>query len=264
MLIYRILSAAIGIPLMLWAAYTGGAVFFLLVGLLILVGSHEYLEIVRKNSAVFPLVFYPAAILLLSSFYDPDYTGFAFFIVLTAHLLTMIFSHARVEAVGLSLFGALYIAWSLGHLILIRQTLASGFMVILLSFVITWATDTGAYFAGVKFGKHALSPLISPKKTVEGAIGGVLFCILAIMILGHFWFILPPAPLFLLAIAGSIIGQFGDLAESALKRWAGVKDSGKLIPGHGGVLDRFDSLIMVAPLVYYFIRLLSLTEVIGK
>ena len=120
-----------------------------------------------------------------------------------------------------------------------------------LAFLIPWVTDTGAYAFGILFGKHKLAPVISPKKSWEGAIGGVLVCLLVLLLYNglvlhyHWWFIVA------LAILGSVLGQLGDLLESWLKRWVDVKDSGHTIPGHGGILDRFDSMLLVAPVVYY-------------
>jgi len=264
MLLYRILSAVVGIPVLLWAAYAGGLIFLLLVGLLILMASHEFQAMVKSRSTAYPLVILVSALLLTATGLRPEFAGLAIFLVLAGHLLLLVVSQARAEAVGLSLLGAFYVAWMLGHLILIRQTGGMGFPVILLCFLITWATDSGAYFAGITLGRHPLSPRISPKKTVEGSLGGVLACVLTVLLFGSFYPILSLGQLFCLALFGSVLGQLGDLAESALKRWAGVKDSGSLIPGHGGVLDRFDSLIFVAPFVYYSISLFSMLEVLNK
>ena len=123
-----------------------------------------------------------------------------------------------------------------------------------------FASDTFAYFIGCKFGKHKLCPTISPKKSVEGSIGGICGVIVSYVILTiigntYFNFNMNIVYWILIAIVSSIVGQLGDLTESAIKRYCGVKDSGNLIPGHGGILDRFDSLMMVAPIVYIFITL---------
>ncbi|MCL2817326.1 MAG: phosphatidate cytidylyltransferase [Clostridiales bacterium] len=133
----------------------------------------------------------------------------------------------------------------------------------LLAFIIVWSTDVGAYLIGSAFGRHKLAPALSPKKSWEGAVGGVVLCLLAAFIYAVFikntyprmGFEVLMILAFLVAPIASVLGQAGDLTESALKRWAGVKDSGSLIPGHGGVLDRFDSLMFVAPFLYiiYFI-----------
>lgn len=258
MLKQRVLTAIVGIPLILWLSYQGGLVFSLLVALIVLTGTWEYLNMVQKKDYfISPVVLFLSGLLVLVSFIYHDYAGQALFLVLLLHIFQMVFGGAKPNDVAVSLFGVFFAAWMPAHLILIRESPTQGFVIILLIFIMTWATDTGAYFAGGFFGKRKLSPTISPNKTVEGALGGIALCLLAAMTLGHFLRFMDPLPLFILAAIGSVAGQMGDLAESAVKRWAGVKDSGSILPGHGGVLDRFDSLIIVAPVVYYF--LLELT-----
>ena len=125
----------------------------------------------------------------------------------------------------------------------------------LLIFIGAWATDTGAYFVGVLFGKHKLIPAVSPKKTVEGALGGILGCVLGFFIYGLildkiFYVDVNYLPLLVLAVPVAIVSQIGDLIASYLKRENGIKDFGFVFPGHGGVMDRFDSIIAVAPVIY--------------
>jgi phosphatidate cytidylyltransferase len=127
-----------------------------------------------------------------------------------------------------------------------------------LVFISAWACDTGAYFIGINFGKHRLTPKLSPKKSVEGAVGGTLTAVAAGFLFG--WaltYFIPEYKGLHLAIggaivcfAGSVFAQFGDLTASAIKRYKDIKDFGKILPGHGGVLDRFDSVIFTAPVVY--------------
>ena len=135
-----------------------------------------------------------------------------------------------------------------------------------LPFLLAWITDSGAYFVGCSIGKHKLIPKLSPKKTVEGAIGGLVACVL--ISLGYVWFLDKCFDISLfgggdyykmliLSIIGSVISQLGDFASSAIKREFNVKDFGNILPGHGGVLDRFDSIIFVAPFVYYILTLLA-------
>ncbi len=147
-------------------------------------------------------------------------------------------------------------------IVLLRRTVAMGEWIYLLIFLGAWMTDTGAYFVGVFFGKHKLIPEVSPKKTVEGAFGGVLGCIL-----GYVGFALVldlcledisvnyPA-LVLLAVGISVISQCGDLVASYVKREHGIKDYGFIFPGHGGIMDRFDSILAVAPVLYAVVLLL--------
>ena len=148
-------------------------------------------------------------------------------------------------------FGVFYIAWLLGHLIPIRQ-LDQGPLLIFFLFLVTWGNDTAAYYAGTFWGRHPMAPVTSPRKTWEGAAGGVLGS-LGVALACRAWFLpsLSAANAVTIGIVLSIAGPLGDLCESLLKRSAGVKDSGALIPGHGGILDRIDSLIFTTPAFYY-------------
>jgi phosphatidate cytidylyltransferase len=154
-----------------------------------------------------------------------------------------------------SLFPSLYIGLPLGAAAAVRAL--AGREAVLLLMVTIVVSDSAQYYCGRAFGRRPLSPTISPKKTVEGAIGGVIFGMLALTA-GGVW-ILPPTPLVVLALVGATIvalGIVGDLFESLLKRSAGLKDSSSLIPGHGGVLDRIDSWLFAAPVYYVFMRVL--------
>lgn len=154
---------------------------------------------------------------------------------------------------------------SLSHMVTVRLMGgdAHGIFLLVMMLLAAWSSDTGAYFAGVNFGKHKLCPVISPKKTVEGFIGGILSCIaiLELVAFVYGWLIAPDAELSYIAIAVaaavcSVISVLGDLTFSLLKRHVGIKDYGNIMPGHGGALDRFDSVIFVAPvftlLITYF------------
>ncbi|WP_079529876.1 phosphatidate cytidylyltransferase [Halobacillus hunanensis] len=152
------------------------------------------------------------------------------------------------DDVGFLLLSAIYIGMGFYYLIVTRE---EGLQFIFYALFVVWATDTGAYIFGRLFGKHKLWPQISPKKTIEGSIGGVvLACVVAYVFhtiepFSHSLFIV-----LIVTIIISIAGQIGDLVESALKRHYAVKDSGKILPGHGGVLDRFDSLIFMLPILH--------------
>lgn len=154
-------------------------------------------------------------------------------------------------------FGPLYIGLCLGHLLLTRAMPEGEFLIFGL-FLITWAADTGAYYVGTSLGRHKLAPTISPNKTVEGLAGGLIAAGLA-AVLTQAWFLpsLTMADCAAVACLLTIAGLLGDLAESAMKRGAGVKDSGTVIPGHGGLLDRLDSLLFTAPAFYYYVVLVK-------
>lgn len=161
----------------------------------------------------------------------------------------IIWSHGtlKFEKAGTAYFVILYILTALNLIIYIRDFEAIGKYIYLLIFIGAWVTDTFAYFTGMLLGKHKLIEDVSPKKTIEGSIGGMLFCVIAFIVFG--FIVSKEANLLFLGICGfliSIISQIGDLILSVVKRSYGIKDYGKLFPGHGGMLDRFDSILAVS------------------
>jgi phosphatidate cytidylyltransferase len=159
--------------------------------------------------------------------------------------------------VGSTILGVMYVAFLGGHLVALRTGFKQELSTHLLSFffLVLMGADAAAYYFGRAFGKHKLAPGISPGKTWEGVVGGLVGGA-GLAVLSHYWFF-PDFPLKLavpLALVMTAVGILGDLAESALKRGAGAKDAAKLLPGHGGVLDRLDSLLLNAPLIYYFAK----------
>lgn len=172
------------------------------------------------------------------------------FLVIAALILlihsVVVKNHFTFDEIGFVLLSALYIGVGFYYLI---ETRNAGLQFIIFALLVVWSTDTGAYFTGRKFGKNKLWPEISPNKTIEGFFGGIITAVVVACIMQIIypfdkpWFIL-----ILVTIVGSVCGQLGDLVESAIKRHYDVKDSGKILPGHGGILDRFDSLLFVLPL----------------
>jgi phosphatidate cytidylyltransferase len=162
-----------------------------------------------------------------------------------------------IASSGATILGVLYVALLGSHLVTVRTGFNQTLSAHLLSFffLVLMGSDAGAYYIGRAFGKHKLAPSISPGKTWEGAIGGVVAA-LAMATLAHFWFFreLPLKWTLPLALAMAFVGMLGDLVESALKRSAATKDAASILPGHGGLLDRLDSLLFNAPLIYYFAR----------
>lgn len=158
---------------------------------------------------------------------------------------------------AMTLFGVLYLGLTLGTLSMTRL-LPRGEWLIFFLLLVTWASDTGAYLVGTLYGRHRLAPTISPKKTVEGLVGGWIAAIIA-GYAARWWFLpeLSGLDCLILATLLTIAGLWGDLAESAMKRTVGMKDSGGILPGHGGMLDRLDSLLFATPVFYYYITLAS-------
>jgi phosphatidate cytidylyltransferase len=156
----------------------------------------------------------------------------------------------HIEHVALTVIGALYIGYGFAYMAETRYIPNDGLILTLLVILGIWATDSGAYFIGKTWGRRKLWPSISPNKTVEGAIGGLLVTVLIVLAVNAWIGSLTAAQALLIALVTGIAGQMGDLVESAIKRHFGVKDSGRLLPGHGGVLDRFDSLLFVFPVLH--------------
>lgn len=273
----RVISGIIGVILLVAAVLSPQEVLGIGVFILALLGLHEFYAAVSKAGykpvriigyiSCIPLLLIgivPAAganggfISLLSSGY---YFAFAIFIVLVILFSTIIFLHNRYNIIDISLtvFGILYIVFLFSFITLTRN-LDGGRFIIWLIFIGAWVTDTFAYFTGMAAGKTKLFPAISPKKTLEGSIGGIIGCTLITIIYGMFinkyLSYIPLYHYILIGVLSGIISQIGDWFASAIKRYVKIKDYGIIMPGHGGVLDRFDSILFVAPVIYFYISFL--------
>ena len=190
-----------------------------------------------------------------------DYLFPIAFGLIALELIVSVFSGEAfgVESAALSGATGVYIAFGFAAVVMLRD-LSYGQYIYFLTFIIPWVTDTFAYFSGRLFGKHKLIPAVSPKKTVEGSIGGTLFAVILTVLYGFvIGQVSEAAPnyiaLAVVALVVSLLSQCGDLVMSLVKRRFGIKDYGKLFPGHGGVLDRFDSVVVTAPTLYFLITL---------
>lgn len=186
------------------------------------------------------------------------------FVFLLFAVVFLLLRHVQfsTKELGTCVFMTLVISYSFANLVYLRQ-MEKGVFYIWLPFIIAWMSDTMAYFTGRFFGKHKLCEKISPKKTIEGAIGGVLGSIIGLYLylaVMHFGFDIAVKPLLLLPLGGfgAVLSQMGDLFASVIKRENGIKDFGNIMPGHGGVLDRFDSLLLTMPFVFLFVSLFPL------
>ena len=178
--------------------------------------------------------------------------SFAVMAVLILHLLRIRDREPDMSPVGKTILGLMYIPVLMSYFILIRKT-PEGVLWIFFILVLAFSGDVAAYYVGKGMGKRKLLPHVSPGKTVEGTIGLVAGSIIGCLLFRQLFFpLLPVAHAVILGLVGSVTGQLGDLCESAFKRAAGVKDSGALLPGHGGILDRLDCLMFIAPFVYYY------------
>ena len=259
MLRERIWTALCGIPLLLFFVYMGGYWYGLVILIISLLGLKEYFFLMKSGGwePVKPAgyLFLPLAMLAV---YKDDSTLiislWVFFFISFALFPVFFYTKVKYWEAALSFWGVVYIGGLLSIMVVIRQ-LPKGFFLTLFLFVAIWSADIFAYFSGRMFGKRPLAPKISPKKTVEGALGGLLGSALAGVLLFRFFPLdyLNIASGGLLGLLIGFAGTLGDLSQSALKRSVNVKDSGDLLPGHGGILDRFDSLLFAAPFFYFFI-----------
>jgi len=185
-----------------------------------------------------------------------EYTYIVIFALFIYSITYILRCKNNIVDIAITFFSIFYVAISIDFIVLTINSFEKGTVYVWTIFIVAFLTDTFAYFTGYLFGKHKLIPKVSPKKTIEGSIGGVVGSTIGCIVFGYL-FNLDMTAMIIIGSIGSVIAQFGDLFASSIKRYVGIKDYGKLIPGHGGVLDRFDSVILVAPFVYYAIILFT-------
>ncbi|NCC80673.1 MAG: phosphatidate cytidylyltransferase [Clostridia bacterium] len=266
-MITRIITALIGLPIFLGLLYKGEYYTQILVLAMVYAGISEIVNIfnIKNKSIVLSLFLFSAITIFPPEFLLPFET--AMFFMLTLFIIYIKdFTHNNDEnkekfiTTIKGLFIYFYVTLSFYHLVLLRN-MDDGFRYIFFMFIIIWVTDSFAYFTGMAFGKNKLAPSISPKKTIEGSVGGSLSALIISLLINKCFAIFPEVSIWILAIIIlflTVISQLGDLFESSIKRIYNVKDSGKILPGHGGVLDRFDSTIFVAPVFYILLKFLIL------
>ncbi len=250
----RIISALVGLPILLFFIYLGGGAFAFMIAVLATVGLYELARMTGgKQQFLLVPVLLGVWLMLLGSYLQwENWTALGILLTFCIVFAVAVFQFPafNVEDIAINFLGLIYIGWTMAHLIAL-DGLENGRLLVLYLFVAIWSSDSGAYFVGRFLGRHKLCPRVSPKKTVEGSIGGIVTTCVLLSLLNLYVRMLPPVTVVMIAVVISIIGQIGDLIESLMKRYYGVKDSGKLIPGHGGVLDRFDSVMLAAPVLYY-------------
>ena len=268
----RIISAAILVPILFLLALAAPVIAAALVmSVLLAIAAYELLYrtglVKRARMVLYSCAM--AAAVCMWSYFGAIHANFVILLMVFFILMfsEMMLDHVKVHFEDLSMcfVAGVLIPYMLSSLIRILN-MDIGRYVILVPFVVAFMSDTGAYFIGLNFGRHKLAPVVSPNKTIEGALGGVAFAVISMVIYALIVDLLPGnvrvnyALALLYGFVGSLVGIFGDLCFSVIKRQTGVKDYGNLIPGHGGVLDRFDSVTLVAPAMEVFLLLLPMVS----
>ena len=257
----RLISGILLVAAALLAIITGGAVLWTVLLCISVIGAEELYRAMDVHKNGFGLL-ETAACLGILLYYGAaalDFGRYGMMAVILALILILfvyVFTYPKYDAhqIAAAFLGIVYVAVMLSYIYLTRN-LENGHFIVWLIFLCSWGCDTCAYCVGMLIGKHKMAPVLSPKKSVEGAVGGVIGAAL----LGVAYAAATKGPMAEYAVicaAGALISMVGDLAASAVKRNQGIKDYGKLIPGHGGILDRFDSVIITAPVIYYMAVLL--------
>ena len=267
----RTFTAIVGVTAAFFLIRSGGLIFAAAVLLLAIIGWHEFRVMMLSKGYKAYYLTSGTAVALLNIVPALGYKD-TLVPILTAAIISImlegLYYHKRgnwAPEVALSSFSVLYVGLLFSHFTMLREVSSSvvnvtgmgsmplGEVFLWLVLFGTWASDTFAYIFGCAFGKRPLCQAVSPKKSIEGAIAGFLGCILVVVYLGTYLLAFDFIKTFSLSILIAIFAPLGDLVESLLKRSFGVKDSGKVFPGHGGVLDRFDSVLFAIPITYYFI-----------
>jgi phosphatidate cytidylyltransferase len=267
----RVASALVGAVLLLFVLWAGLPLVLPTLIFVLWLGSLELRDMLARRGIGLNLSFLLGGGVVLFLFSLPQlYWHFpqvpwrevALGLFLMASFSYELLRGADLTRFAFTLLAFLYLPWSLGYVLLLRETPDGhmGLWTLSLPIVASFATDIGAYFVGRAFGRRKLAPEISPGKTVEGSLGGILVSFLALV--GYTGLVREVFPfglleLWLFSLLLSLAAQLGDLAESMLKRYCGVKDSGRFLPGHGGLLDRIDSLLFTFPLTYYLVVLFT-------
>lgn len=260
----RLISGIILVVIAFITLYYGGMLTFLVTAGISLVGMYELLRVIQIEKSALAVIAYAGAVLyyVLVLLNLDQYNLPLVLLILIMLFAVYVFTFPKydISSVAIAFFSIFYVTIMLSCIYKIR-ILENGSYMVVLVFLSAWGNDTLAYCCGRLFGKHKMSPILSPKKTIEGAVGGVI----GAGVLGFLYGLITQnfiteeyalAPAFALVCAvGGLISIVGDLGASAIKRNYNIKDYSNLIPGHGGILDRFDSIIFTAPIIYYLLTL---------
>ncbi len=266
MFVTRTISGAVLLVLMIGGIIFGGTVWLVLLGLLSLVALYEMLKTLKLDKTAFMWAAYIACVLLycmlLLDHFDLILIVLIVYFIAIMTIYVIKWPSYEVTDISKALFSFFYAAFILSFMYQIR-VMNNGIYYMWLVFISAWGSDTCAYLVGILIGKHKVPSTLSPKKTIEGCIGGVIGAGIIGFIYGNILSDISLAVIFAsICMAGSIVSQIGDLAASAVKRNMDIKDYGKIIPGHGGVMDRFDSIIFVTPVIYAILYILKSFDIV--
>jgi phosphatidate cytidylyltransferase len=268
MLKHRVITAAVGVPLIILAIWLGDPWITIFIAAAALAGTYEFYHMAnfdRREPLLYLGLLWTLALVLSPQYKNSDLLPMVVTAAILLSLVCLLFRPSRQKAFyqwAWTIVGALYVGWMLSYWLNLRG-LEDGRDWVYLAMLTTFANDTSAYFIGRARGRHKLAPAISPAKTWEGSIGGLVGAVIAAVVIAMVLklisadlgapFVFRYWQIIVLGFLVGVFAQLGDLVESLLKRQTGVKESGSLLPGHGGVLDRFDSLIFVGAVVYYYV-----------
>jgi phosphatidate cytidylyltransferase len=259
----RWITGLIAVPLLAGIIYMGGMAFTIVIGIVSVIALWEYYRIVfnpEQKSLITPITitgFITAPLMIYSAHGNHVHAILGMIIInliITAFAAIVLFKNdpSILQDVFKQALGIIYVPLMMTHIVLIRNS-PEGVTWIFFLFFLVFSADIGAFYAGSFFGRHKLCPSVSPGKTIEGGLGGIILTIIVGMAFQSFF--LPDISTwitFCLCICVGIIGPTGDLFESTLKRVGNIKDSGSILPGHGGILDRIDAILFVLPVLYFF------------
>jgi phosphatidate cytidylyltransferase len=261
----RIISALVGVPLIALFLIFRGNYLYMFVGVLSLIGMYEYYKAIQSTgvktvdyiSYIFCIAFYVLQLI---------YPTIEVFSRLMAIMIITLFTYeiftrkSGVNGIVHTIFGFIYVTFLMSHIVLLNN-LEYGAVLIWLPFLTAWFTDSSAYFVGISIGKHKIVPAISPKKSLEGFVGGIIgssvLTTLFGVIITRYGYDIALVHFIIIGLVCGFASEIGDLVSSYIKRYAKIKDFGNLIPGHGGILDRFDSILFTMPIVYYYFLLVQ-------
>lgn len=267
----RAITGSIYVLLIVFSILIHPLFFYAVFALFLIAGLIEFYKLVKTDSnspnilhgVVIGFSIFVMTAFINSKYIETKYILFVIPLIFSVFIVELFKNKPNpLDNISLTFLGIIYVAVPLSLLLLITNTLQENYKVgkvlVLGFFVLVWTNDTFAYLVGIKFGKNRLFERVSPKKSWEGSIGGLFFSIIASAVLSYYFDVLSLSEWIGMSIVIVIFGSIGDLVESLFKRSLHIKDSGNILPGHGGILDRLDAVLIAAPFVFFYLLLIRL------